>query len=255
MEDIVIKKDGVFKIDLSEVDDPVISVSKALIVAIDLVSNKPKKVTFFIQNSANVTVRIFTKNLAENIEILAELNYFSRFNIVFADFLDKDFSLKSNTILLGESSYSSVKFASLAKNKNVKKYNISFDHIGEKSESILEGYIVSEDEAFVSANGISHIEKDAIKTKASQKIKGIIFDEKAKISANPILKIDCDDIEANHACSIGNLNEDHIFYLMSRGINEEEARKLIVSGYLTPVSENFNEEDRTLITSLIEGEL
>ena len=99
MEDIVIKKDGVFKIDLSEVDDPVISISKALIVAIDLVSNKPKKVTFFIQNSANVTVRIFTKNLAENIEILAELNYFSRFNIVFADFLDKDFSLKSNTIV------------------------------------------------------------------------------------------------------------------------------------------------------------
>ena len=74
-------------------------------------------------------------------------------------------------------------------------------------------------------------------------------------SKMPILKIDCDDIEASHACSIGNLNENHIFYLMSRGISEDEARKLIVEGYLNPISSYFDEQNASEISEKIKGEL
>lgn len=75
----------------------------------------------------------------------------------------------------------------------------------------MEGYSVNTDISKLKVEGISHIEKGAIKSKASQKIKAILFDQTSSALANPILKIDCDDIEASHACAIGSLNDDHLF--------------------------------------------
>ena len=102
--------------------------------------------------------------------------------------------------------------------------------------------------------GISHIEKGAIKSKASQKIKSILFDKTSEAIANPILKIDCDDIEASHACAIGSLNDDHLFYLLSRGIALEDAKKLITYGYLNPIVNYFLDEEKEELENLIKKE-
>lgn len=256
INDIIIEKNGNFLLDLTSEKNPIINVKKNVNITIDLLINEDTNLlTFFVQKYAKAMLRIFYKNSSEKLEILANLDEFSSFDAVFADFSRKNTSIKSNVILYGDGANSSFKFATLAKENSIKKYNISFDHIGNKTSSNLEGYLVCENEAFVSINGISHIEKNSIKSKANQKIKGILFDEKSKATANPILKIDCDDIEASHACSIGNLNENHIFYLMSRGISEDEARKLIVEGYLNPISAYFDEQNASEISEKIKGEL
>ena len=242
INDIIIEKNGNFLLDLTSEKNPIINVKKNVNITIDLLINEDTNLlTFFVQKYAKVMLRIFYKNSSEKLEILANLDEFSSFDAVFADFSSKNTSIKSNVILYGDGANSSFKFATLAKENSIKKYNISFDHIGNKTSSNLDGYLVCENEAFVSM--------------ANQKIKGILFDEKSKATANPILKIDCDDIEASHACSIGNLNENHIFYLMSRGISEDEARKLIVEGYLNPISAYFDEQNASEISEKIKGEL
>ena len=82
-------------------------------------------------------------------------------------------------------------------------------------------------------------------------MKVILFDKESKAKASPTLKIDCDDIVANHACAIGSLNEDHVFYLKTRGLSEDEARRLITLGYLTPIENYFDESRKELIESYI----
>ena len=58
---------------------------------------------------------------------------------------------------------------------------------------------------------------------------------KARGDANPILLIDEDDVKAGHAASVGQVNPEQMYYLMSRGISKDEAAKLIIYGFLAPV--------------------
>ena len=59
---------------------------------------------------------------------------------------------------------------------------------------------------------------------------------------SPILCIDENDVQASHAAVVGQINEDHLFYLVSRGIKEKDAKKLITLGYLMPILDHFKDE-------------
>ena len=58
---------------------------------------------------------------------------------------------------------------------------------------------------------------------------------KARGDANPILLIDEDDVKAGHAASVGQVNAEQVYYLMSRGITKQNAERLIIHGFLAPV--------------------
>ena len=104
--------------------------------------------------------------------------------------------------------------------------------------------------------GTSHILKDSIKSKTQQNAKIMVFDEASNAIAKPILKIDENDIEASHAAVVGKINDEHLFYLTSRGISETEAKELITFGYLKPILLGFKEEQvKEHISSLIEGRM
>lgn len=242
------------KISFLENKEQEINVKKDKNISLDLTDISDASLTLFLQKNSICNLRIFFKNQKNSLVLHANLNDNASLNIYFADFSNDNSSLTSNVILLGEGAKSSFKFSSLVTKNDNKKYSISFSHIGEKSESILEGYSVNTDTSKLKVEGISHIEKDAIKSKASQKIKAILFDQTSSAIANPILKIDCDDIEASHACAIGSLNDDHLFYLLSRGIALEDAKKLITYGYLNPIVNYFDDEDKEELENLIKKE-
>lgn len=230
-----------------------LNIKKGEVLNINLVDIFDANLDIFLQENSVCNLRIFYKNEKNSLVLHGNLTKNSALNIYFADFSSGDSTLSSNVILLDENAKSSFKFSSLTKNEDHKKYSISFSHIGEKTVSELEGYSVNMDSSRLKVEGVSHIEKDSIKSKASQKIRSILFDETSSAIANPILKIDCDDIEANHACAIGSLNDDHLFYLLSRGIPLNDAKKLITYGYLNPIVHYFDEDDQKELKELIEG--
>ena len=81
----------------------------------------------------------------------------------------------------------------------------------------------------------------------------MVFDEKSDAIAKPILKIDDNDIEASHAAVVGKISDDHMFYLTSKGLSEEEARQLITYGYLKPILNGFDDQElQTKIQGYIE---
>jgi Fe-S cluster assembly protein SufD len=79
------------------------------------------------------------------------------------------------------------------------------------------------------------IDKGCHHASCHQKNRGIILGEKGVISVEPKLVIDEFDVDAGHGCAIGQINADEMYYLQSRGLDEQTAKKLIVSGYLAPM--------------------
>ena len=76
-----------------------------------------------------------------------------------------------------------------------------------------------------------------------QKAKGLTLSKNAKIKALPNLYIDEYDVIASHACSIGSVNKEDLFYLMSRGLSETEANKIVVMGYVKPILDHIEDEN------------
>jgi Fe-S cluster assembly protein SufD len=96
-------------------------------------------------------------------------------------------------------------------------------------------------------SGWVHVRPDAQKTNAMQTSRNIVLSEHAKADAIPNLEIEANDVRCGHAASVGPVDEDAIFYLMSRGIQRAEAERLIVSGFFQEVL------DRVKIDEVREG--
>ena len=58
-------------------------------------------------------------------------------------------------------------------------------------------------------------------------------------------------MQASHAAIVGRLNDDHMFYLMSRGLSKADARDIIMRGYLEPIKKQFNEANQNKIDELL----
>ena len=108
-----------------------------------------------------------------------------------------------------------------------------------KSNLVVYGVCNHGSNITVDTNGI--ISKNAKKSEAKQKSKGIVLDDASSISTSPWLQIDEYDVIANHGSSIGSVDEDDIFYLMSRGMDRSSAQELIINGFFNPYLSKVND--------------
>lgn len=91
-------------------------------------------------------------------------------------------------------------------------------------------------------NGKVLVRKDAQKTNAFQSNQNIVLSDKAGVFSKPELEIYADDVKCSHGSTTGQLDEDAVFYLQSRGISKEEARKMLVYAFLGEVLEKVEIE-------------
>lgn len=129
-------------------------------------------------------------------------------------------------------------------------------HQGDHTESNILSRGVLLDHSTGIFNGITEMKKGAVKANAEQAEKILMLSENARGDANPILLIDEFDLMAGHAASVGPVNPLDIFYLMSRGISENEAKRLIILGFLEPVVSKIPIEGlREQLANMIERKL
>lgn len=84
-------------------------------------------------------------------------------------------------------------------------------------------------------NAIGKIERGGTKANSEQESRILMLSENSRGDANPILLIDEDDVTAGHAASVGRVDPLQMYYLTSRGLTEEEAKRLLIHGFLDPV--------------------
>ena len=101
-------------------------------------------------------------------------------------------------------------------------------------------------------NGKIFVRPQAQKTNAFQSNRNILLSEKATINTKPQLEIWADDVKCSHGCTTGQLDEEALFYLRSRGIEKNTARAMMLYAFAAEVLENIpNEKLKTFIDGLI----
>ena len=100
------------------------------------------------------------------------------------------------------------------------------------------------------------IRKDAQKTNGNQQNNNLVLSEKAQINTKPQLEIYADDVKANHGCTIGQLDEEALFFMRSRGISEKNAKALLMYAFASEALKNVKiKELEILINKLISNKL
>lgn len=138
----------------------------------------------------------------------------------------------------------SIKFLGLLIGKAAQSLNLHVTVTHQAVQTISKVIIKSAltDNAKVDIEGLVKIQQGAKGTNAWLAAHLLILSEKAKGRAVPSLEILENDIKAGHATTVGRINDLEIFYLMSRGLSRETARRLIVEGFLQEMIEQFPEE-------------
>jgi Fe-S cluster assembly protein SufD len=105
-------------------------------------------------------------------------------------------------------------------------------------------------------NGKIYVRPQAQKTNAYQSNKNILLTDTASIDTKPQLEIWADDVKCSHGSSTGKLDEEQLFYLRTRGIDEESARALLIYAFANDVSEKVQMAGiRSIIDKLIQEKL
>lgn len=148
--------------------------------------------------------------------------------------------------LLGDGSSSEVVGIYFGEGKQTLDYRMVIDHHGKRTSSdvFLKGAV--EDDAQSVFTGLLRIEKEAQRTSTFETNRNLVLSENAKAQSVPNLEILCDDVVCGHASSVGPLEEDHMYYLQSRGLSKERAERLLIRGFFQEVI------DRLPISSIAE---
>lgn len=128
--------------------------------------------------------------------------------------------------------------------------------IGRRTISNISTYGALKDKAKKIFRGTLDFKKGSIRSKASEEEYATLLDRTVKSDAVPLLLCSEDDVDGAHAASAGRIDEGRLFYLMSRGFSEKEAKKLIVESSFRPVIDLIAvEELRERIQNIIEDKL
>lgn len=102
-------------------------------------------------------------------------------------------------------------------------------HTDELFKYVLDGQAVG------SFSGLIKVEPGADKTEAYQSNRNVLASTDARMYSKPQLLIDCDDVRCNHGSSIGQIDQNALFYMRSRGIPEHEARQMLMQAFMNDV--------------------
>lgn len=214
------------------------------------IENKEKiNTTFYLivkKDLETITINL-KENTTHNILIIVNKNSNLKININLDKYTKANFNLiqyatNSNVnVFVNNNGMYSECFSNSLVVSNKRNLNIlNFNTKNNNKNTIVDtkAYGVASNNSKVVLNYIGKIENGMSGSSCYEELKGINRN-KAKIEVNPILEIDEFDISAGHGASCGNISQDILFYMQSRGLNQEMAENLYLLGFITPFFEQI----------------
>ena len=159
------------------------------------------------------------------------------------------------SVLIGENSrtdYTGITYAGKGQNQDT---GCKVYHLAPSTKCNIVSKSISKNGGMASYRGLVEIKKGCKNSKAHVRCDGLILDNKSKTKTFPAMEVLEDNVEAAHEATIGKIGEEQLFYLMSRGISEKEATRMIVSGFIEPVTKELPLEYAAELNKLIELEI
>ncbi len=166
--------------------------------------------------------------------------------------------IRNNLKVLLDGEYASAKICGLAlsdKNQHVDNYT-NIEHIKPNCESNQLYKNILDDNSTGGFTGRIHVLPYAVKTAAYQRNNNVLLTNAARMNTKPQLVIDNDDVKCSHGATVGRINDEALFYLQARGINEKEARLMLMFAFAHEVlAEVKIEKLRDVIDKLVNKRL
>ena len=125
-------------------------------------------------------------------------------------------------------------------------------HAAPKTTSSIFSKSISKDKGRTSYRGLLEIAKGASESKSKVVCDALLLDEESRSDTYPTIRIGEDDVDVGHEATVSKVGEEQIFYLQSRGLDEEEASKMIVNGFIEPITKELPMEYAVELNRLIE---
>ena len=127
------------------------------------------------------------------------------------------------------------------------KTNINHKNEHCKSSQLVKSVLL--DKSNGTYQGKIYVTKDAQNTDGYQLSKALVLSENSAFNSKPELEIYADDVKCSHGSTTGNIDQNSIFYLMSRGLSKEQANKMLIEGFLNETIETITEPNIQLLIS------
>ena len=162
------------------------------------------------------------------------------------------FKNEINCNLKGEYSSAFVNGIFSLKNNQQHEIRTTINHLVENTKSFQLIKSVLGRLSKAAYQGKIFVDSKAQKTDGYQLSKAILMDETSEFNAKPELEIYADDVKCSHGSASGSLNENSIFYLMSRGLNYQQSKELLINGFLLDVIEKITDSEiKNLVKNMI----
>ena len=159
------------------------------------------------------------------------------------------------SILVGEnasSEFTGISFAGEGQNLDTGAQVV---HAAPYTRSTVNTKSISKSGGIAIYRGLVEIKENAVGAKNSTSCESLMLDNKSRSDTIPTIKIENNDIDIGHEAKIGRISDSVIFYLMSRGISEQEAKEMVVRGFAEPIAKELPMEYAVEMNNLINLEL
>ena len=154
--------------------------------------------------------------------------------------------------LTGERAHGEVLSIAFAGNGQHQDAGAKIVHAAPNTTSNIFAKSISKDGGRSSYRGLLEVAKGAHGSKSKVVCDALLLDEDSRSDTYPTIRIGEDDVDVGHEASVSKIGEEQLFYLMSRGLSEEDAGKLIVNGFIEPIVKELPMEYAVEMNRLIE---
>jgi Fe-S cluster assembly protein SufD len=154
--------------------------------------------------------------------------------------------MKINNDLQGEGAHSEMICASRSSKKQHIDFMINSNHRAPNTYCDITAKSTLDDESSGVFRGVIRIDKNAHGTDSYLGDHALLLSDRAVANNIPSLLIDANDVKAKHGATIGQVDEEQLFYMMSRGLSAEEAEQMIIDGFFEPLAAKISNTDMQL---------
>ena len=163
--------------------------------------------------------------------------------------------LYPTSVLVGEnakSDFLGVAFAGRGQNQDT---GTKVYHLAKNTKSTVRSKSISKDGGITSYRGLIHIKNGAKDCKSHVECDALMMDNVSQSNTFPYMDVKENDVDLGHEATVGKISDEQVFYLMSRGLSQEQASQMIVSGFIEPIVKALPLEYAVELNRLIELEM
>ncbi len=203
--------------------------------------DKKRMSNIYLEEASSLTI-LMKNDLQEevNLEQNIQLDKDAQLKIAYWE-LNEGASQIKTMVYLNESGANAY-VENIAISNSNKDYFMQIEHLKPYTSAKMENYAIIKDQGKYKMEAVGKINKGAYASESHQSSRVLTLTKNHHSHVLPVLLIDENDVKASHATTLGQPDENQLYYLQTRGLNREAALSLLTLGYLMPISEIFDDE-------------